>query len=128
MDLVDFASQGERHAPFNATIDFLGDGSVRLVSTPGHTPGHLSVLLQVERGRQVMVVGDAAYTLRSIREELLPLLTAGGDRLYRRSLRELKAFSGREPEAILVPSHDPTAWHQLRGPSAAADRGLASAS
>jgi N-acyl homoserine lactone hydrolase len=122
MDLVDFASEGEPYSPFGATIDLLGDGSVRLISTPGHTPGHLSVLLQAERGRQVVVVGDAAYTLRSIGEELLPLLTAGGDKRYRRSLRELKAFSEREPEAILVPSHDPTAWHQLRALSPAAQR------
>jgi N-acyl homoserine lactone hydrolase len=112
IDLADFDSRGKRLEPFSSTIDLLGDGSIRLISTPGHTPGHMSVLLRVVGGQQVLVVGDAVYTLRSIHEEILPLLTIG-DELYMSSLRELKMFSEREPEAILVPSHDPVAWRQL---------------
>lgn len=113
VDLVDFASRGEPDGPFESTIDLLGDGSIRLISTPGHTQGHLSVLLRVAGDRQVLVVGDAAYTVCSIREQLLPLLTVG-DGLYRDSLRSLKAFVDSAPEAILVPSHDPTAWRALQ--------------
>jgi N-acyl homoserine lactone hydrolase len=112
MRLVDVDLNGEPHGPFTSTIDLLGDGSVRLVSTPGHTTGHLSVLLRLQGGRQVLVIGDAVYTLRSLREEILPLLTVG-DGLYLRSLREIKAFAASEPEATLVPSHDPAAWRDL---------------
>ena len=113
VDLVNFPSQGEPYRAFARTIDLLGDGSVRLISTPGHTPGHLSVLLRVEGDRQVLIVGDAAYTLRSIHEQILPLLTVG-DELYRRSLHELKAFADSTPQATLVPSHDPSAWQALQ--------------
>ena len=113
MELLDFDASGESHGPFAKTVDLLGDGSVRLISTPGHTPGHLSVLLRAKGGRQVVIVGDAVYTLRSLREELLPLLTAN-DGAYRRSLRELKAFAEQNPDATLVPSHDPSAWRALR--------------
>lgn len=113
VDLVDFASRGEPHGPFDRTIDLLGDGSIRLISTPGHTPGHLSVLLRVAGDRQVLVVGDAAYTVRSIREQILPLLTVK-DELYLDSLRTLKAFADSAPGATLVPSHDPTAWQALQ--------------
>lgn len=112
MRLVDF-DHGPSHGPFTRTIDLLGDGSVRLISTPGHTRGHVSVLLRLPRGRRVLLVGDAVYTLRSIREEILPLLTVD-DEAYLRSLREIKAFGEQQPEATLVPSHDPTAWHQIR--------------
>jgi glyoxylase-like metal-dependent hydrolase (beta-lactamase superfamily II) len=115
VDLVDFEADGQPHGPFARTIDLLGDGSVRLISTPGHTPGHLSVLLRARGDAPVLLVGDAVYTLRSMREEILPLLTAG-DEAYRRSLRELKAFAEDEPEAILVPSHDPSAWRELHSP------------
>jgi N-acyl homoserine lactone hydrolase len=111
--LVDFEASGEPYGPFSKTIDLFGDGSIRLISTPGHTPGHQSVLLRVSGGGEVLVVGDAVYTLRSLREEILPLITAG-DKDYLRSLRELKAFSEQHPEATIVPSHDPTAWHELR--------------
>jgi N-acyl homoserine lactone hydrolase len=112
MEFVDFSQHGEPHGPFTTTIDLLGDGSIRLLSTPGHTHGHLSVLLQATGGRQVLIVGDAAYTLRSVHEERLPLLTRS-DEAYLRSLREIKAFCEQTPDAIVVPTHDPTAWQQL---------------
>jgi N-acyl homoserine lactone hydrolase len=116
---VDFEADGEPYGPFTSTIDLLGDGSIRLVSTPGHTSGHMSVLLSPAGARQVLVVGDAAYTRRSIEEERLSLLTANDDRC-RSSLSEIKAFTEREPDAIVVPSHDPDAWRALEAVTAAA--------
>ena len=112
MRLLDFDRDGEPYATFSKTIDLVGDGTVRLISTPGHTAGHMSILLRLAGGGQVLLVGDAAYTLRNIREEILPLLTAD-DEASARSVAELKAFEEQEPEAILVPSHDPSAWHEL---------------
>jgi glyoxylase-like metal-dependent hydrolase (beta-lactamase superfamily II) len=113
VDLVDIETVGEPHGPFSRTFDLLGDGSIRLVATPGHTPGHTSLLLRAAGGRTVLLVGDAAYTLRNVREGLLPLLTAD-DRAYRESLREIAAFAEGEPDATLVPSHDPDAWRELQ--------------
>ena len=34
--------------------DLFGDGSVRLLHTPGHTPGHLSLLLRLEGGERLL--------------------------------------------------------------------------
>lgn len=119
VDLVDFEADGEPHGPFASTIDLLGDGTIRLLSTPGHTPGHISLLLNAAGDRQVLVVGDAAYTLRSIEEERISLLAANDDR-YRASLSEVKAFTEQEPEAIVVPSHDPDAWRALEAVTATA--------
>jgi len=113
MRLIDLDRDGEPHGAFTKTIDLLDDGSIRLVSTPGHTPGHLSVLLRLTHDRQALIVGDAAYTLRNIQEEILPMLTAD-DHASLCSMREIKAFAASEPEMILVPTHDPTAWHALR--------------
>ena len=109
--VLDLPRDGEPYGPFGRTIDLLGDGSVRLISTPGHTRGHLSVLLRTE-DREVLVVGDAAYTLRSIREQRLPFFTAGDER-YRRSLAELKAYADAHRDATLVPTHDPDAWRAV---------------
>ena len=111
LELIDFERDGERLGPFERTLDLLGDGSIRLVSTPGHTEGHLSLLVRTT-GRQVLLVGDAAYTVRSIGEQIAPLLTVDRER-YARSLAELKAFMDQEPDAIVVPSHDPSAWKRL---------------
>ena len=109
---VDLARDGEPHGPFARTLDLLGDGSMRLISTPGHTVGHLSVLLRLADGGEALVAGDAAYTARSIAEERLPLLTIGDDR-YRASLRELKAYTDANPGVPVIPTHDPDAWRAL---------------
>lgn len=46
---IDFSgSSTVAHGPFARTVDLLGDGSIRLLWTPGHSAGHLSVLLQLK--------------------------------------------------------------------------------
>jgi glyoxylase-like metal-dependent hydrolase (beta-lactamase superfamily II) len=83
-------------------------------------------MIRADAGNQVLVVGDAAYTLRNVQEGILPMLTAD-DETSLRSLQEIKAFARSEPEAILVPSHDPFAWHELCHVSASAERALPAA-
>jgi glyoxylase-like metal-dependent hydrolase (beta-lactamase superfamily II) len=108
---IDFAGEGRPYGAFSNAVDLLGDGSIRLISTPGHTAGHVSVLLQTA-DRQVLAVGDAAYTLKSIETQVPPLIMADGKR-YRASLAELQAFQTAEPGATLIPTHDPDAWRAL---------------
>ena len=107
---VDFAG-GEAFEGLERTIDLLGDGTIRLVSTPGHTPGHLSVLVATESGL-VFIVGDAVYTLRNLREDILPLRTAS-DEDSRRSMAQLRAYADAHPDVPLVPTHDADAWDRL---------------
>jgi N-acyl homoserine lactone hydrolase len=102
----------EPHGPFDHAHDLLGDGSVWLLSTPGHTPGHLSVLLNRAGLGPLLVVGDAAYTLRSIDEQILPALT-DDDAASRDSLVRLQAYAQDQPDATLVPTHDPDAWRAV---------------
>ena len=39
--------------------DVFGDGSVTLISTPGHTPGHQSLLVSLEETGWIVLAGDA---------------------------------------------------------------------
>ena len=72
----------------------------------------------LDADHQALLVGDAAYTLRSIQEQALPLLTVDdGDAM--RSLSDIRAFARLVPEALIVPSHDPDAWRALRSVSRA---------
>jgi N-acyl homoserine lactone hydrolase len=114
VDLVDFESAGKPFGPFPKTHDLLGDGTIRLISTPGHTRGHMSVLLRLMGGSSVLLAGDAAYTLRSIREGILPMLT-DDDEASLESLRNLAAFMAENPDVVVVPTHDPDAWRTLAG-------------
>jgi len=117
--LIDFDEIGEPWGPFESTVDLFGEDTVRLIFTPGHTPGHMSLLVD----RRALVVGDAVYTLESLREERLPLFTTN-DEQYLASLRQLKAFSEKDPSVVLVPTHDPDAWKQLRRAEGRAETGL----
>ncbi len=42
-------------------LDVFGDGSVTIISTPGHTPGHQSLLVHLPKTGWVVLSGDAAH-------------------------------------------------------------------
>lgn len=79
--------------------DLLGDGSVVLLSTPGHTPGHQSVQVG-----NLVIGADVAYFASGFDDHRFP--PYGDDHARQREsaerLRELRA-SG----ATLLPGHDP---------------------
>jgi N-acyl homoserine lactone hydrolase len=116
-DLVEFERDGVPYGGFEQTIDLLGDGTIRLLSTPGHTRGHLSVLVRRDDGAQALLAGDAVYTLRTLREGARPILTED-ETAYRRSMTQLQRFAALEPDVPIVPSHDPDAWRELAPPAA----------
>jgi glyoxylase-like metal-dependent hydrolase (beta-lactamase superfamily II) len=41
--------------------DVFGDGSVTIISTPGHTPGHQSLLVKLPKTGAVLLTGDATH-------------------------------------------------------------------
>jgi N-acyl homoserine lactone hydrolase len=110
--LVDFdSSRSESFASFGRSFDVFEDGSVRIVSTPGHTPGHLSVVLRLA-GREALIAGDAIYTMRTLTDSALPHMMAD-EHVFRRSLREIQLYAEQTPDALIVPGHDMSAWNAL---------------
>ena len=111
--LLDFeAREVDSYATFGRSIDLLGDGSIRLVFTPGHTLGHLAVVLRL-RDREALVAGDAIYTRRTLRDGVLPA-HAEDMHLFRRSLKELQLYDDTHPDAVIVPGHDMEVWRGLQ--------------
>ena len=45
----------------NGDVDVFGDGSVKILSTPGHTPGHQSLLVRLPKSGPVVLSGDLAH-------------------------------------------------------------------
>jgi len=41
--------------------DVFGDGSVTILSTPGHTPGHQSLLVKLPKTGAIVLSGDAVH-------------------------------------------------------------------
>lgn len=80
--------------------DLLGDGSVELLLTPGHTPGHQSVRV----GDDLVLGGDVAHFASGLDDHRFPAF--GDDHAeQRRSAERLRAL--RDSGARVVPGHDP---------------------
>ncbi len=111
--LIDFEGPGaDSFATFGRALDLFGDGSVMLVSTPGHTRGHLSVVLRMA-GREALIAGDAIFSMRTLRAGHLPYKMADEHR-FRRSLREIELYAEQTPDALVVPGHDMELWRTLQ--------------
>jgi N-acyl homoserine lactone hydrolase len=109
--LLDFECDGAPAEGFSRTIDLFGDGSVRAIYTPGHSPGHLSLLLRLH-DRQALLAGDAIFTMASLRGEAEPWLIADAAR-YRASVAELRRYDTAHPTALIIPGHDMQTWNTL---------------
>ena len=56
--------------PFPCTLDFYGDGSLYIVDSPGHLPGHINVLVRTSPdGGWVYLAGDSAHNWRLVTGE-----------------------------------------------------------
>jgi N-acyl homoserine lactone hydrolase len=54
--------------------DVFGDGSVTLFSTPGHTPGHQSLLVHLKKSGFIILSGDVAHLEQNFEENIVPSL------------------------------------------------------
>jgi N-acyl homoserine lactone hydrolase len=99
------------YGSFGRTFDLLGDGTIRLAYTPGHTAGHMSVILRLPR-RDFVIAGDAIYTFRQLEGGPEPAQMVD-EHAWRRSRQELQIFHREYPYAIIVPGHDPEFWAKL---------------
>jgi len=87
---------------------------VRAINTPGHTAGHMSLLIELPQGRPVILAGDAADLTENLEDEVAPgLCWQDREDLALASIRKLKAAAA-EAGAELWPNHDMAFWRTLR--------------
>jgi len=109
---VDFAGpEAEAFESLGRTLDLFGDGLVRLVSSPGHSPGHLSVLLRL-RERYALILGDAMMSTLELREPVIDGIVVDQDS-YVRSGAQAREFMQAHPDTLAIPSHDSELWSRL---------------
>jgi N-acyl homoserine lactone hydrolase len=109
---LDFHGPAARtHGPFERALDLFADGSLMLLETPGHSPGHLSIRARL-REREALIAGDAIYTLATLREGRRPWRSEDA-KAFAHSLRALQAYDREHPDAVIVPGHDMEHWQTL---------------
>ena len=114
-ELIRFVDQAIGSFPQSMALTKRGD--VQIVSTPGHTLGHVSVI--VEGDPVVFLAGDTSYT-----ENLLIARKLDGvspnSQVATQSMDRILSLA-RERRLVYLPSHDPDAENRLQLMSTLAD-------
>ena len=97
--------------PFTESLDVMGDGSLTLLPTPGHTAGSMSLLVRRKGQPSLLMVGDLAYGADILRSGRVP--GVGKRRELAESSRKVLALAERELGLIVLPAHDPTCAQRL---------------
>jgi N-acyl homoserine lactone hydrolase len=106
LDLTDGA-----YGPFSASRRLTKDGSVVAVATPGHTPNHLSVI--VESGDvSIFLAGDTSYSERLTLEGKIDGISVNAG-VTARTLANVRQFASERP-VVYLPTHDPDAGERLK--------------
>lgn len=92
--------------------DVFGDGTVVLLPTYGHTPGHQSLRLRAGKGTGWVLAADACYTRENMDRDLLPgVLWDAAEMAH--SLVRLRELRDRHGVTVIY-GHDPAQWQELR--------------
>ncbi|RAH96382.1 AttM/AiiB [Acuticoccus sediminis] len=84
--------------------DVFGDGAVRILSTPGHTPGHQSLLVRLPKSGAVILSGDAAHLRENFEARRVPSFNADPV-ATKRSIEKLEDIMRAEQAQIWI-NHD----------------------
>jgi glyoxylase-like metal-dependent hydrolase (beta-lactamase superfamily II) len=98
-------------APFTESLDVMGDGSLILLPTPGHTAGSASLLVRRAGRPPLLLAGDLTYGAEILQRGQLP--GVGNRRLLAESSRKVLALRQQQPGLVVLPAHDPTAARRL---------------
>jgi N-acyl homoserine lactone hydrolase len=99
--------------------DLFNDRRIIIFPTPGHTPGHQSVMVRLEGGT-IILIADAHYLISKMRERLLPSVVWSPDAMVA-SWHRIEELEARE-QAQLISTHEidfkttvrlaPDAWYE----------------
>jgi glyoxylase-like metal-dependent hydrolase (beta-lactamase superfamily II) len=98
-------------APFTEALDVMGDGSLMLLPTPGHTAGSVSLLIRRTARPPLLLVGDLTYGAELLQRGRLP--GVGSRRRLAESTGKILALQQKLPGLVVLPAHDPTAAQRL---------------
>jgi len=92
--------------------DLFGDGSVTLLSTPGHTPGHQSLMVHLRNSGFIFLSGDVAHSERNFENDIVPSLnTSNADSIA--SMEKVKRLIARYKGSLFI-NHDKVQTDSLK--------------
>jgi N-acyl homoserine lactone hydrolase len=101
---------GGPYGPFARSKRLTADGAIVAVATPGHTPDHLSVIVEDGEG-VVFIAGDASYNEATMLAGAIDGVSDNESQATA-TLAAIRAFAASRPTTYL-PAHDPDAAQRL---------------
>jgi len=108
------ALKNSKSVLLDGDYDVFGDGSVVIVATPGHTPGHQSLLVNLRNTGPVVLSGDLYhYPAERTLKDFTPFAALGNAEMEVASKAKMEALL-KEKKATLWIQHDILAYAQLK--------------
>jgi N-acyl homoserine lactone hydrolase len=108
-----FVLDGGTFGEFSHSRALTDDGRIVAVATPGHTPGHVSIICVDDSGRHVMLAGDVTDTLEQLHARRADAV--GPDpKAHVATLETILAHCAKHA-TVYLPSHDPDSATRLAG-------------
>lgn len=118
---VDWAFAEGKQPPFkkerpmkllSGDLDVFGDGSVTILSTPGHTPGHQSLLVHLGKTGWIVLTGDAAHFKDNWDNDRVPGFNTSAEQTHASHARLAKIVADKK--AALWINHDLPTFESLK--------------
>jgi len=91
--------------------DLFNDGKIIIYYTPGHTPGHQSLMVNLQKSGSILLTQDACFTEENLNELKLP----GSSCSSSQYIRTLAMFRDLQKKGVkIITGHDPNAWASLK--------------
>ena len=91
--------------------DIFGDDMLRIISTPGHTCGHQSLLLKLGKQGGMLLTADAVYTEEILDNNIMPGVFHNREASIETIERTRQM---RRQGVIIITGHDPQAWSKFK--------------
>jgi len=106
-----FALDGGLFGAFERSRALSADGRIVAVATPGHTPGHVSVICVDDADHHVLLAGDATDTLEQLHSLRVDAI-APDPKVHLATMQTILAHCAQQP-TVYLPSHDPDSAARL---------------
>jgi glyoxylase-like metal-dependent hydrolase (beta-lactamase superfamily II) len=98
--------------PLSGDFDVFGDGSVVILSTPGHTPGHQSLMVHLNKTGWLILGGDVSHLEENYVADVVPPMNIEQEQSHQSMQRVRDIVAQRK--ATLWINHDPDQTAKVR--------------